>query len=80
MLFTFRWVIWKERNRGIFEHKEISAQCLAVLIQEAILLNHSALALCSVVLCFQLLHVATLCCLYFVYSLCTVMMFFPFFS
>jgi hypothetical protein len=43
MLFTFWSMIWKERNTRIFEHREISDQRLAVLIQEAILLNHSAI-------------------------------------
>jgi hypothetical protein len=36
ILFTFWWLIWKERNKRIFEHKEVSGVQLATLIQEAI--------------------------------------------
>jgi hypothetical protein len=42
ILLTFWWIIWKERNKRIFEHKETSAHQLAVQIKEAILLQHFA--------------------------------------
>jgi hypothetical protein len=39
VLFTFWWMIWKERNRRIFEGKERSALQLARLIQDEINLH-----------------------------------------
>jgi hypothetical protein len=42
ILFTFWWLIWKERNRRIFEFKETSAHGLAVLILEAVWVHHLA--------------------------------------
>jgi hypothetical protein len=41
VLFTFWWMIWKERNRRIFENKERSAQQLAHLINDEVNLQLS---------------------------------------
>jgi hypothetical protein len=42
ILFTFWWLIWKECNKRIFEHIEVSGVQLAALIQEAIHLQKLA--------------------------------------
>jgi hypothetical protein len=44
ILFSFWWMIWKERNKRIFEHVEISASQLGYLIQEVISMQLSVLA------------------------------------
>jgi hypothetical protein len=44
ILFTFWWMIWKERNRRIFENSELSTPCLALLIIETIRLQNSLYA------------------------------------
>jgi hypothetical protein len=36
ILFTFWWLIWKERNKRVFEQKEASVLQLCNLIQESI--------------------------------------------
>jgi hypothetical protein len=41
VLFTFWWLIWKERNSRIFEDKERSLVSLSQLIQEEITLHNS---------------------------------------
>jgi hypothetical protein len=43
ILFTFWWMIWKERNSRIFEDKQRSVSQLIRLIQEEIVFNHSVL-------------------------------------
>jgi hypothetical protein len=35
-LLTVWWLLWKERNRRIFDHRERSSQCLAYCILEAV--------------------------------------------
>jgi hypothetical protein len=42
ILITFWWLIWMERNKRIFEDKEMSAQELARLIQETVNVHHLA--------------------------------------
>jgi hypothetical protein len=42
ILVTFWWMIWKERNKRIFDHTETSTQALVVLHIETILLHHLA--------------------------------------
>jgi hypothetical protein len=42
ILITFWWSIWKERNKRIFEDKEMFAQDLACLIQETVVVHHLA--------------------------------------
>jgi hypothetical protein len=41
VLFTFWWMLWKERNNRIFENKENSAPQLAQLIIDEIILKLS---------------------------------------
>jgi hypothetical protein len=41
ILFTFWCMVWKERNRGIFEDKHLSGLQVAHLIKEDILLFNS---------------------------------------
>jgi hypothetical protein len=36
ILLTFWWMVWKERNRRIFEQEHLSHQALAALIQDSI--------------------------------------------
>jgi hypothetical protein len=38
ILFTFWWQIWKERNRRIFDSRELSVQQLASLISDELML------------------------------------------
>jgi hypothetical protein len=44
ILITFSWMVWKERNRRIFEAQELSAQTLACLIQDYIAFQSRAYA------------------------------------
>jgi hypothetical protein len=39
ILFTFWWLLWKERNQITFDHKETSASCLASMICDTIRLH-----------------------------------------
>jgi hypothetical protein len=41
ILFTFWWMIWKERNRIIFENSHLSAEQLARMAKEEIQLHLS---------------------------------------
>jgi hypothetical protein len=42
ILFTFSWNIWKERNRRIFQGKELSVLQLVSLIQEDLAISRLA--------------------------------------
>jgi hypothetical protein len=39
ILVTFWWMIWKERNKRIFEDKEVSSNALAVQILKVVVFN-----------------------------------------
>jgi hypothetical protein len=42
ILLTFWWMVWKERNRRIFDQLELPPNSLARLIQETISVQHLA--------------------------------------
>jgi hypothetical protein len=39
ILCTFSWMVWKERNRRIFEHVELPPNNLATLIHDSIVMQ-----------------------------------------
>jgi hypothetical protein len=46
ILFTFWWMIWKERNRRIFEDSHLSAQQLARMARDEIQLHLTSFFAC----------------------------------